>query len=690
MTTRWWQAPLRIVQVNLQVVDTPLLDPDEVMRQLREELHANAVVFNAGGIYAFYPTQVPHHFPNPYLEGRDLLGESVEAAHRHGLKYIARVDFSKADDSIFHQRPEWFAKTPEGQPLAVGEPRYGPWSLLYATCTNGGYCGEDVAHPVMEEILSYDVDGLFYNGASYRVCHCGECRRRYREAYGEELPDDPGQFRDDWAQRSFVGNMQAIHRVCHALRPDVPWLGHYWLPDRMMHSVLRSHGLRLPAALGTYADVPCSEPADILNAGYLEKRPSWYSGMTARLGRAVLGGVPPIVIIHACTGMSWRHTTLPEHEYRYWLSQVVAHGGNLWHTLTGIPNTQYDRRILDVVGSFNALLERHEALLADTELVAPVAVVFSAQSIRETGPEEFLGTIEALLNHQIPFAFLLAEHLTDKGLAGFDTCVLPSVRLLSDEATAALQRFAARGGGLVASFETGLCDECGGVRPAPALADLFGVQCAGHYLRGQSSSYMRVEDPEHPLLAGIGPTQHIANQLDLLQVTGAHPAPLTLVPPFATPQAAGSPPERASIPTQRTGIPLAVCGERSVYFAGEIGRLVWKYRLSDHQDLLANAVRLVTPRRMPVEVEGPHSLQVSLYRRGEDLLVHLVNGTGDRPLQDTIPLHDVRLRLCVPNGPVGARAVFSGQSLDAAVVGEVASITVPRIDTWEIVHVTPT
>ena len=290
MTTRWWQAPLRIVQVNLQVVDTPLLDPDEVMRQLREELHANAVVFNAGGIYAFYPTQVPYHFPNPYLEGRDLLGESVEAAHRHGLKYIARVDFSKADDSIFHQRPECSPR-PRGQPSPWAsramDPEPAVCHLHERRLLWGG-----MAHPVMEETLSYDVDGLVYNGASYRSVPLRRVSAPVPGAYGEELPDDPGQFRDDWAQRSFVGNMQAIHRVCHALRPDVPWLGHYWLPDRMMHSVLRSHGLRLPAALGTYADVPCSEPADILNAGYLEKRPSWYSGMTAP-GAGCPRGVPP-------------------------------------------------------------------------------------------------------------------------------------------------------------------------------------------------------------------------------------------------------------------------------------------------------------------------------------------------------------------------------------------------------------
>lgn len=677
MKDNWWQKPLRIVQVNLQVVDSPLLDPDEVMRQLKEELRANCVVFNAGGIYAWYPTSVPFHFINPFMEGRDLLGEAVEAAHEYGMKFIARVDFSKADDSAYHQHPEWFVKDPQGQPRAIGEPRYGPWSLLYATCTNGPYCAQAVAFPALEEILTtYDVDGLFYNGARYRECHCGTCQRKYRELYDEELPSDRKLFNPGWAMRSFVDNMRGIYRVCKAKRPDVPWLGHFGL-----------RGTRDVGLLAQYADVPCSEPLDHLASGYLEKRPTWFSGMTSRLGRTLLESVPPIVIIHACTGMVWRHTTLPEHEYRMWLSQVVANGGNIWHTLTGLPNTQYDQRILDTIATFNRILEKNEGVFADARTVAPVAIVFSGQSLRLTGNDELFGFIEAMLNHQIPFTFLPAEYVTADRLANLDVVVLPNVCSLSDEAVAALRAFVERGGGIVASYETSLFDGQGKRRDTLALSDVLGVQFAGHHLRNQSCSYMRVEEPDHPLLAGIQRTHFIANMLDTLQVTSERQVPLTLVPPFAVPEASGSPPERASIPTKRTQIPLAVCGGRSVYFPGEIGRLVWKYRLPDHEDLIANAVRVVASRPLPVEVEGPHSLQVSLYRQSNGYVLHLVNATGDRPLQDTIPIHNVRVTLRAGVGEMRARALIGELELACSKVGDAVTFTIPVIKTWEIVRI---
>jgi hypothetical protein len=201
---------------------------------------------------------------------------------------------------------------------------------------------------------------------------------------------------------------------------------------------------------------------------------------------------------------------------------------------------------------------------------------------------------------------------------------------------------------------------------------------------------MRVEAPNHPLLAGIHGTQFIANELSMLQVTSEREVPLTLVPPFGVTAAAGSPPERASIPTKQTEIPLAVCGGRSVYFSGEIGRLVWKYRLSDLQDLIANAVRAAAPGPLPVEVGGPHSVQVSLFQQGEGYVLHLVNATGERPLQDTIPVRDLRVTLRVGEGEMRARALIGGTELACSQTGAVVAFTIPVIDTWEIVQFTPT
>ena len=397
-------------------------------------------------------------------------------------------------------------------------------------------------------------------------------------------------------------------------------------------------------------------------------------------------GVPELVIELQNAEARIRHASFFDmwgwkHENRFWLAQVVANGGNIWHTLTGVPATQYDQRILEGVAQFNALAEANEEFLADLEPITPVAVVAS----RGAGSEELYGFIESLTNHQIPFSVIPEEHLTSGYLSQYEVLVLPNSSRLSDDAIAAIQQFAERGSGVVASYETSLYDEAGKPRETQALSDILGIRYEGHRLRNLAASYMRIEQADHPLVEGIGNTELIYNEMDLLQVSTDADVPLTLVPPFGVPGAVGSPPERASIPTKQTKIPVIVSRDRSVYFAGEIGRLVWRYRMSDHQDLIANAVKAVAPNPMPVEIHGPHSLQVALYRQGKRQLLHLVNATGSRPLQDTIPLKDITIRLRLENPASKIRTLVNPGELEFEQSGNIATVTVPHMESWEIV-----
>ena len=160
----WWKGPLRVIQTNLQVKDTGRMDPEKIAREI-EEMSANVLVTNVGGIYAWYPSKVSYHHINEYLpEGRDLLEELVEACHRRGIRVVARFDFSKTDDRTYQERPGWFVREWDRRPQAYGITRPGEWSLLYTTCINGGYRGDEVAVPVIHEALrEYDLDGVFFN-----------------------------------------------------------------------------------------------------------------------------------------------------------------------------------------------------------------------------------------------------------------------------------------------------------------------------------------------------------------------------------------------------------------------------------------------------------------------------------------------------------------------------------------------
>lgn len=188
MTTKlWWQKPLRVIQPNLQIKDTAQIDPERLASQM-EEMGANTMVFNVGGIYAWYTSQVPHHHVNEFLPTEfDLLHEVIEACHRRNIRFVARFDFSKAEDRVYQQKPQWFVRKADRQPEIIGVKRPGEWSLLMSTCANSAYRNEAVAIPVLAEVLDrYDIDGIFFNNPQYALCECETCRQKYKLTYWKD------------------------------------------------------------------------------------------------------------------------------------------------------------------------------------------------------------------------------------------------------------------------------------------------------------------------------------------------------------------------------------------------------------------------------------------------------------------------------------------------------------------------
>src|SRR5690606_27330508 len=75
----WWKANnLRVIQTNLPAYEAAILDPDSLVADLKY-FSANTLIINAGGIMAFYPTQLEYHYSNPYMK-ENMLGEEIGRA----------------------------------------------------------------------------------------------------------------------------------------------------------------------------------------------------------------------------------------------------------------------------------------------------------------------------------------------------------------------------------------------------------------------------------------------------------------------------------------------------------------------------------------------------------------------------------------------------------------------------------
>ena len=121
--------------------------------------------------------------------------------------------------------------------------------------------------------------------------------------------------------------MRLMQETIHRAAPGIPLILYF-----------KTYGENLQARAST-ADILCAEAQDVLSQGKKNFTPFWLPTLNAKYGSLPEHMPAPFGIIHSCPGMDWRHTGLPEIEYRSWMSRSAANGANLWHSLTAVSYT---------------------------------------------------------------------------------------------------------------------------------------------------------------------------------------------------------------------------------------------------------------------------------------------------------------------------------------------------------------
>jgi hypothetical protein len=293
---------------------------------------------------------------------------------------------------------------------------------------------------------------------------------------------------------------------------------------------------------------------------------------------------------------------------------------------------------------------------------------------------------------------MVHDRLLDEAhLANFKTLVLPDVVALSDAQCAQLRAFVARGGGLVATYETSLCDEWGVPRANFGLADLFGVRFGGRSDTQMHNAYLRLEHDRakgNALLAGLEDAPRIihgVNRLDVAPTAAFGPAPLTLIPSYPD-----LPMEKVYPRVPRTDVAQAFMREvgrgRVVYFPWDVDRTFWEILDADHGALLRNAVTWATNEQPMVRVSGPGVLDVTAWRQARSLTVHLVNLTNPMMMKGPIraPIafgpHVVRFRLAGERAG-RVRLLVAGTVVQPRRSGDWIEVTVPSILEHEVIAI---
>src|SRR5262249_39718344 len=157
----------------------------------------------------------------------------------------------------------------------------------------------------------------------------------------------------------------------------------------------------------------------------------------------------------------------------------------------------------------------------------------------------------------------------------FKVLILANSTCLSNAQCAELEAFVARGGSLVAAFETSTRDENNRPRGKLALADLFGVKSAKPTRGSIRNTYVALNG-DHPISEGYQGAERIIGGTHLIDVEVAADVeiPFLYVPdfpdlPMEEVYAREQPREAAVLARRHKG------GGRTVYIPWNIGVIFW-------------------------------------------------------------------------------------------------------------------
>ena len=683
----WYDRPMRWAQLAF-VEDDPGNYDLSFWLEYFQKIHADAACLSAGGVVAFYPTEVPLHYRSKWLGNMDAFGDIMHGCRQLGMNVVARTDAHAAHQDVYDAHPDWIAVDDKGN-----KRRHPSDPDFWITCALGPYNFDFMTRVHVEIMTRYSPDGIFTNRwAGSGMCYCEHCQQNFRDFSGLSLPrtlnpQDPARRQYIvWHQQRLFELWRLWNEKIRAINPNASYLAN--------------------AGGGALSDLDMKTIGGLAPTLFADRQARsglmapWANGKNGKEYRATLGhkAIAGIFSVGLEDKYRWKDSVQNGDEIRLWVADGMAQDLRPWFVKFNAK--PIDRRWLPVVQEIYQWHYANQDYLRNERSFARVAMVYSQQTAAFYGGPEArakvedhaLGFYEAMVEARIPFE-MVHDHLLDpEHINHFKTLILPNIAALSTQQCDQLQAFVAQGGSLVATYETSLYDEWGVRRSDFGLASLFGTSFTGKEEGPLLNSYLLLKG-KHPLLAGFEDATRIINGVHSVTVTPLDAnsyAPLELVPSYPD-----LPMEEVFVRPEKTRQPGVLVREigkgRVVYFPADIDRTFWEVLDVDHAKLLRNAVLWATNEPAPVSVEGKGVLDVAVWEQKGSMTVHLVNLTNPMmmkgPVREVIPAPSQQLRIRIPDGRriTRARLLVGGGELRYQAEGNSIRLEVPSIGVHEVV-----
>jgi hypothetical protein len=701
----WYQKPLRIMHTVLREIDAKTYDANAVAAYLLKGGY-NTLCVNAGGIVDFFQNPLSAANVNQQMGDRDILKEITTACKRAGIKVIARIDFRGVEEQVYQKFPDWFKKDAAQQAVKTSYTK----PVLYESCYLGHYRNEYANEFVRYVLTSYAVDGIWHNAPGFNgICYCSRCQEAYRSATGTTIPivDTASEEELDryvaWKAQAADEYMERIKRTVKSFGEDKVYTAEvfsiYGVGQRIDSGIDLNSARKHFDILVSVAFLTENGQGDHFRYEDLA-----YGSTIIKFLKSM---VPEkeAVVMYGGNGTTHRLVMDPPLDLKVWLWEILSAGGRFWNCyFTNVPTQTHDNRNAFNETDAYRFVKDNEVLLTQHVPVANVGIYYSNPtrlSYRNKTVEgdrfgvEIRGVETVLMENHIPHDFLLDDQVSRERLRKYKVIFLPNVKCMSQKEMDVLKEYVRKGGHLVATYATSLCDADGKERTDFGLAELFGVRYAGRKENTRKDNYQFILAKTHPVVKADSP------QTELLFTAGytALTKPVNNAKVICTwvPTIQNQPPDKAWVKEFSTEFPTVVenqYGKGTVfYFANQPDLLSYETGHPDPRNLLLRTIRYLAGDAIALETNAPSSVHIgltkSLQKPGQYNL-SLVNTTSGtlRPIRELIPVHDIHITLRLDGRSVGHCRVLRSQSAcHIKSTGNKLEIHIPKLEDFCAFHV---
>lgn len=642
-------------------------DPDQYVAMVKKAGVESSMVYavcHNGNCY--YPTKVGHMHAN--LKGRDIFGETVNLLRKEGITPVAYYT------SIYHNHsakthPEWRVTDTKG---GQNSGRYW-WS-----CPNSD---EYVAFTLAQisEVISYDVDGIFIDMTFWpTVCTCENCRKKYRNETGREIP-----LKLDWRNKEWIGfqrfrekSMASFTQKITAFIKSKKDITVTHQTSTIMHGWVQSYTL----GIATACDYTSGD---------------FYGGKYQHvLGAKVLAGItrnmPYEFMTSRCVNLRDHTSMKSEAELTAEASVTLANAGAYFFIDAINPDGTMEDEVYERLGRvskkllpFTETVKRHiPSIVADKALYYSSAAYVDENAVADImsdtpsgnpAVEELSGTSVFLTRAHIPFRIVSNEAQSFDLL---NTIVMNNILYTTKEENERIRNFVKDGGTLIATGMTSLFEPDGGTTGDFVLADVFGVSYAGE--KSKRFHYLSFKD-RHWLISSYASAPLVKAEKAKVLANIVEP----LFDPDEEKYASihSNPPGKV---TDFAGLTVNKFGKgKCVYISSP----VFSLQQDAQQTFGTWLFREYSPSSLIVDTNAPECVEITVLKSSTEnaYIAGFVNYQKELP---NVPVHDMYAKIRLPDGAVPKKCirVSDKKQIDFKLEKGTIRLELPLLETLEMIE----